>query len=251
MSKAKARITRAGPGRRPAGSPKIDRPSILRRGLDLARTIPLQELSIVRLGDEFGVTAASIRYYLRGRSALTAGVVNVFFRDLLEHFPVISGDWKTDVPAVAEILYRGYLRYRGIAAYFAAENRFRILAAAAEGEDGLAPPTFLERYFAVVREVGLDVERTSAYAILLLQLLHMAAHASAQHQWPGQHNRLKKQLQGLDPAVFPNVSEMRESYVNFSGEIAFKAVLSLVLSGLEVERDRTLLMSPHSATSPC
>jgi AcrR family transcriptional regulator len=236
MSTPRFRKSRSGPGRRPAGSPKLDRHVILRLGLGLARTLPLQDISVVRVAAELGVTAASIRYYLRGRDALTAGIVNAFYRDLLEHWPPMTGDWQADLSAVAEAIYRHYLIYPGVAAYFAAENRFRILAAATRAEDGLAPPLFLERYFAVIRQVGLDVERGTTYAIILLQLLHMAAHATSRHQWPGEHDLLKAHLYSLDDESFPNIAAMRESHLRLSGHVAFKAALDLVVSGLELER---------------
>ncbi len=238
MDKTKGRKVRAGPGRRPVGSRKLDRYVILRHGLELTRSVPLQDISVVRIASELDVTAASIRYHLRARNALTAGIINAFYRSLLENWPHVSGDWKTDLSDVAETIYRHYLVYPGIAAYFAAENRFRVLAAAVKAEDGQVPSLFLERYFAVIRNVGLDVERSTRYAVILLQLLHMAAHATTQHQWPGEHELLTSYLENLDAKSFPNIVAMRDSYLRMAGQVAFQSALNLVISGLELERSK-------------
>lgn len=239
MGRAKRRTNKTvnNRGRRPLSSPKIDRTTILQRGLLLASSVPLQDLSVVRIASELGVTAASIRYHLRGRDALTAGIVNMFYRHLLANWPPRADDWRTNVSGVAELIYRSYLRYPGVAAYFAAENRFRILASAIR-VDRETMALFMERYLSVIRQVGLDIERSTTYAVILLQLLHMAAHATARHQWPGEHKLLEKHLRGLEPATFPNTVEMRDSYLSMEGETAFKAVLHLVLSGLEREQSR-------------
>lgn len=237
-NKAKGRKIRVGPGRRPAGSPKLDRHVILRRGLELTRTMPLQDISVVRIASELDVTAASIRYYLRTRDALTAGIISAFYRGVLDSWPRLSGDWKTDLTAVAETIYRNFLIYPGVAAYFAALSRFRILAAAAKMEDDQAVALFLERYFAVIRHVGLDVERSAKYSVILLQLLHMSAHNTTRHQWPGEHEVLTTFLEGLDAESFPNIAAMRDSYLRMAGQYAFQAALDLVISGLELERGK-------------
>src|ERR1700693_4372753 len=61
---------KAGPGRRGRGSPAgaesglLDGAMILSIALQLAKSVPLAELSIVRLASELGVTPALIHYYL-------------------------------------------------------------------------------------------------------------------------------------------------------------------------------------------
>jgi AcrR family transcriptional regulator len=236
MKKALQPVTRRrSPGRPPLNSLKIDADVILQRGLELTRTIPLQDLSVVRVAKEFGVTAASIRYYLRGRDALTSGIVILFYRELLAKWPRLTSDWKRDITAVATLVYRAYLEYPGIAAYFSAENRFRILSSAIRA-DRRTMSMFLEKYFSVVRTVGLDPERTANYGVILLQLLNMAAHATARHQWPAQHKSIANHLNALDPTEYPSTALVRESYLTMAGETAFAAALDLVVSGLEQSR---------------
>lgn len=236
MNKPKASIKRNGRGRRPSSSPKIDRQTILERGLKLAKTIPLKDISVVRIASDFGVTAASIRYHLRGRDALTAGIVNMFYKELLALWPTVEGDWTADISAVTELIFDSYLRYPGITAHFGAENRIRLLSSAIKADVDSTMPLFLERYFAVFSEAGLDAERTTSYSIILLQLIHMAAHATLRHQWPRENKLMEKHLRSLDAARFPHTVRMRESYIKMEGRNAVNAALHLVVSGLERER---------------
>ena len=86
----KASVGRRGAGR-PAGptSGILDRAMILNVGLQLTKTTSLVDLSIVRVAKELGVTPALIHYYLAGggRDALTSGVMNLYYRDLIERWP--------------------------------------------------------------------------------------------------------------------------------------------------------------------
>jgi AcrR family transcriptional regulator len=224
-------------GRPPLNSSKIDAEVILQQGLALTRTVPLQDLSVVRVAKDLGVTAAAIRYYLRGRDALTSGIIILFYRELLAKWPRLTSDWKRDIPAVATLVYQAYLKYPGVAAYFSAEDRFRILSSAIRA-DRRTMSMFLEKYFSVMRTVGLDPERTANYGVLLLQLLNMAAHATSRHQWPAQHKSIANHLNALDPKEFPSTALVRESYLSMAGDTALAAAIDLLVSGLEQSRTR-------------
>lgn len=239
MKKRKTSSQRVKLGRRPLSSPKIDRQTILECGLRLAKKIPLQNISVVRVATDLGVTAASIRYHLRGRDALTAGIVNMFYKDLLVRWPSIQDNWKKDIAAVTDLIFDSYLRYPGITAHFGAENRIQILSSAIKADVDSTMPLFLERYFAIFAEAGLNESRTASYAIILLQLIHMAAHATLRHQWPRENKLMEAHLRNLDPDKFPQTARLRESYIKMEGRAALDAALHLVMSGLEQERMRS------------
>lgn len=240
---ATGRVAGAGTrGRRPSSSPAINRETILQTGFQLARTVPLQDVSMVRMANELGVTPANIRYHLNARDDLTAGIVILFYKHLLSNWPRETGEWRTDVSAIAELIYRSYIQYRGVAAYFAAGNRFQILAAAMRA-DSHTMALFMERYLTVMRLIGLDKGRITAYAVIMLQQMHMTAHATNSQQWPGEQKLLEKHLKSLDPVDFPSTTEMRESYLSMAGETAFQSALQLILSGLEHER-ATIAQTP-------
>ena len=63
----------------------------------MARATPLQELSIVRVAKDLGVTPALIHYYLDGRDALTSGVMNAFYKEMQLDWPLLTSHWREDV----------------------------------------------------------------------------------------------------------------------------------------------------------
>lgn len=227
--------SRRGPGRRPAGTAGLDRADILARGLELSKTVPLQDLSIVRLASVLGVTPASIHYHLAGRDDLTSGIINLFISRLIAEWPRPTGRWRIDLEAVSQTVYRYFLAYPGISSYFAIQNRFKVLIPAVESDER-ALFGFLERFFAAVRAVGLDPQRSATYAVLIIQFIHTAAHRTASHQWPGEQERLETYVMALDATRFPSIAFMREDYLHLAGDAAFQAGLRLLLSGLEAER---------------
>ncbi|MDB5409967.1 MAG: putative transcriptional regulator, TetR term domain [Rhodospirillales bacterium] len=227
---------RRAPGRQKAGTRPLTPHDIFASALELSKRIPLHEMSIVRLASALGVTPASIHYHLDGRDAVVAGVIDLFIRDLLDRWPSPTGNWRADLEGVADALYRQYLRYPGVTSYFALHNRFLALKPVMEEDDGGGLLLFMERYFAAVRAVGLEARRSATYAVLLLQFIHVAAHRTANHQWPGEQAALHSYLTGLDRSSFPSIDFMRESYLELAGDAAFEAGLRLISAGLEMER---------------
>ncbi len=223
-------------GPRPPGSRKLDRDVILAVGLALTKSLPLQDVSIVRVARELDVTPASIHYYLEGRDALTLGIVNLFIHDLSAEWPQPRSSWKADLEATATAIYRHYVRYPGIAAYFAAQNRFRVFIPAGEQRGAEHLYGFLERYFAAIAAVGVNARRNAVYALVLIQFIIAAAHATASHQLPGEQDKLGNVLSGLDRRTYPNIHRMRASYLGLAGDDAFRAGLQLILAGLQAER---------------
>jgi AcrR family transcriptional regulator len=238
MNRRQAREKRSKPrrGPRPAGSRKLDRDVILAVGLALTNSLALHDVSIVRVARELEVTPASIHYYLDGREALTLGIVNLFIHDLLAEWPQPRSSWKPDLEAVATAVYRHYVRYPGIAAYFAAQNRFRVFIPAGEHHGAEHLHRFLERYFAAIAAVGLNAKRNAVYALVLIQFIIAAAHATASHQLPGEQDKLGAALAALDRRSYPNIHRMRASYLGLAGDDAFRAGLHLILAGLQAER---------------
>lgn len=225
------------PGR-PAGvdSGMLDRATILSVSLQLTKTVPLSELSVVRVARELGVTPGLIHYYLGGRDRLTSGVMNAFYREAIESWPGEEIDWRQNLEVVANAVYRSYLRYPGIVVYVASHNRYRLVQDVGEGETDYGIQ-FFERFTTAVRGVGFDALRTAAYAHLLADIITSYAHATAARRWPSQHSQfLNEKLAGLDPAQFPSTHFIRESLTGLNPSDAFKMGLALVLQALEVDR---------------
>ncbi len=240
MKRKPAGRKRLGPrrGPRPHGSRQLDRDVILAAGLALTKSLALQDVSIVRVAHEFGVTPASIHYYLDGREALTSGVINLFFHDMLSEWPITGRAWANELESVARVIYRHYVRYPGIAAYFAGQNRFRVLIQGSRQAGAEHQFRFLERYFAAIDRVGLSPRWGAVYALVLIQFIIAAAHATASHQLPGEQHQIGALMAGLNRAEYPAIHRMRASYLGLAGDEAFAAGLHLIVAGLRSERPR-------------
>lgn len=227
------------PGR-PVGAAAgvLDRDTIIAVAFRLTKTISVSELSIVRVAKELGVTPALIHYYLAGggRDALTSGVMNSFYREVIEQWPVQTGDWQQDFEVVADSIYRAHLRYPGISVYVASHNRYQMVQDVAETETdyGLL---MLERFSAMVRQIGFDGQRTGVTAHLLMMFISSFAHSTVARRWPGQHaDFLRSKLSELDPDAYPNCYFVKDGLINLNAAEAFSAGLRLVLLGLNAER---------------
>lgn len=233
---------------KPAGARRRGRPAVHENGLldakliiacafELSKTTPLQELSMVRVARELGVTPALIHYYLDGRDALTSGVMNSFYREMLKSWPAPSEDWRKDFEVASHHIYDALVRFSGIAAYMVAHNRFRMAQLVRDGETDHGVLLF-ERFIGVIRSAGFDAHRTGVYATLLMEFIVSGAFATVRHRWPSdQVDFIDKVFAGLDPGKFPNTYFVHKSHFQqISGEASFSLGFNLVLNGLELER---------------
>lgn len=248
MKAKKARVAvvdaKIGNGKRKRGRPAVhengvlDAKLIIACAFELSKTTPLQDLSIVRVARELGVTPALIHYYLDGRDALTSGIMNSFYREMLSEWPPLTGQWRDDLLAAAWRVYNTYVRYAGVAAYVVAHNRFRMVQIVAKNETDFGL-LFFERFVGVIREIGFDAQRTAMYAALFMELIISGAYATVRHRWPGDHSDfLDRAFVKLDPEQFPNTHFIRKNHVQLASTSAFEAGMYLTLSGLDLERSK-------------
>ena len=204
----------------------------------LAQTVPLAELSIVRVARELGVTPPLVHYYLGSRDSLTSGVMNAFYRELVEEWPKPKEGWRENLEAVASAVYRAHIRHPGIASYVVSHNRFRMVQNVEDGETDYGV-LFFEKFMATVRSAGFDAPRTGVYAHLLIEFITAYAHATVAHRWPGEHSSfLNEKLAGLDPKAFPAAHFVSRSFTRLDAASAFATGLRLFLHGLELEREK-------------
>ena len=237
--KRKAQVKKREPGKRGPRSKSarpLDRNSIVSAGLAMTKSLPLRDVSIVRLSNELVVTPASIHYYLEGRQALTAGIVNRFFQELLAVWPAPRETPKTTLETVLRAFYEHYVRYPGIAAFFAAQNRFDLLVQSAHEPGSESLYRFLERYFFVVESCGFGPKNAAVFAFVLIQFAISAAHATASHQLPGEHREVGAILSGLPESEYPAIHRMQRNYLGLTGEAAFETGLQLLLGGMFGEK---------------
>ena len=213
----------------------LDRNLIIACAFQMSRSTPLQDLSIVRVARELGVTPALIHYYLNGRDALTSGVMNAFYREMLSEWPSSTGDWRVDAEAVVRRVYDVHVSYPGIAAYVVAHNRYRLKQILVEGETDYGILLF-ENVVAAAREAGFDSYRTAMWSHLLIEFVVSMAFAAVRHRFPGEHgDHLDRIFAELDPKTFPNMSFVRKDYVRLNAGEAFSEALKLMLAGIELE----------------
>jgi AcrR family transcriptional regulator len=225
------------PGRPSAATqPALSRELIVAKGLELCRRVPLQELSIVRMARELAVTPALIHYYLGGRDALTTGVMNAYYRELVGALPEQSGNWQTDVAAALHTIYEKDVKYGGIVAYVMSHNRYRLFQDVEEGDTDYGV-LFFDRLAACVRQAGMDASSTAMFVHLLLQHVLASAYQQTSHQLPGDHHAfLLSRLSRIDPRERPSLHFMLEAFSNLDGDAAFEAGLALLIEGIATAR---------------
>lgn len=213
----------------------VSQASILKTALRLARKTPLQDLSIVNVAKAMGVTPALIHYYIGGRDSLTSGVMNLFYRELLKHWPPPQGDWQADLKASAKAIFDQFVLYGGVAAYVVSNSRFRVFQLDGSGERDFGVD-LLEQFAGRVRAAGLSGERTGLYAHLLLEFIINTAHGTSHHVFPAEHKQfLEARTASLDVSEFPNIFYALHAPLKLSGETAFEEGINLYLLGIRTE----------------
>jgi AcrR family transcriptional regulator len=234
-------VTQARAGRKP-GRPAavagagLSEEVIIERALELAKRLPVEEISILRVARELGVASALIHYYVRGgRDALTSGIINAFYQRLFEGWPEASGAWRADLAATSRYIFRMFTSYPGVASYVGSRNRFRIFQDVADTERDYGALA-IERFLGVVRAAPVGDDRAGIYAHLLLEFLVSSAYGSTRNRWPGQHPQfIADKVAELDPKTFPNLHLTASSLVALDAEKALEEVLLLFMNGLELE----------------
>ncbi|WP_152495116.1 TetR/AcrR family transcriptional regulator C-terminal domain-containing protein [Paraburkholderia kururiensis] len=230
----------SGRGRgRPSGlaGGMVDRTAVVETAFAMTKSIPVTDLSIVRVAKELGVTPALIHYYLAGggRDALTSGVMNTFYREVITLWPQETQDWRHNFETVSESIYRAYVRYPGIAIYAASHNRYQLVQEV-EGDEVDYGLLVLEKFSGTVRQMGFDQARTGSLAHMLMMFIQSYAHSTVKRRWPGQHAEfLNTKLSELDPEAFPNCHFIRESLTSLNAPDAFRIAMRIIIDGLTAE----------------
>lgn len=205
----------------------------------MARRVPLQDLSIVRVAQELDVTPGLIHYYLGPRDALTSGVMNAFYKELVENWPVGTGHWRRDLEAICAVVYQTHASYRGVASYVVSHNKHRMVQDVSEGEIDYGVLVF-EKFNSAVRAAGFDGPKTGMYTHLLNEFVTGYAQATATNRWAGEHaDFLIEKISKLNPREYPTSHFVSRGLARLDAATAFKTGLELVLNGLELARKRT------------
>ena len=236
------------PGRPPTSDGNSVTPeTIIETGFRLARSVPLQDLSIVQVAKAMGVTPALIHYYIGGRDRLTSGIMNLFYRELLKKWPEPIYDWQEDLFRAGRVIYEHFVRYAGVTSYTLLHNRFRIFQLIGENETDYGVE-MLERFTGRVAAAHAPAARTGIYAHMMLEYIIGCAHGAVSHRFPSEHRKfLGERVDALRRDRYPNINYVRESLVSLEASEVFREGVRLFILGLKAD---LLATPPGEAAVP-
>jgi AcrR family transcriptional regulator len=218
----------------------LSREAIIERAVQIARGETLEELSMMRLAREFGVTPALIHYYVGSRDDLVSGVINRYFRERADSFPDAAKSWRAGIETIARTSYELMCRYQGVASYIASHNRFRIFQNVAPGEPDYGLIVF-DRIADALRRAGLSPSQAAMAFHLVMQHIVACANAKVRRQLPADHRHfIHSGLVVLDPVAFPGATYIAEDFSEIDAESAFEQGLGMLLDGLAAWRRATV-----------
>jgi AcrR family transcriptional regulator len=188
---------------------------------------------MVRVAKAMGVAPALIHYYVGSRDQLTSAIINRSYQQIVASVPETRGEWREDARTIAQVAYGHFKSYRGIPAYLAAHNKFRVMQLVSPGEAdyGLA---FFDLVAETFRRAGLAPAQAAMAVHLFLQQLLSSAYAAAARQLPGDHHGyLEQAFEKLAPRAFPGVYFIKSTFANLRSDEAFAVGMDLLLDGIE------------------
>lgn len=236
--RAPARVAGRRPGR-PAANEKggVSRQGILQTALKLAKSVALQDLSIVVVARSMNVTPALIHYYIGGRDWLTSGIMNLFYKGLVRKCPEPTGDWEQDVADSAKLFFDHLVAYPGVSAYLVLNHRFRVFQLTAFGDRDYGAEA-LDRFIGHVRGAGLSRERTGLHAQLIQEFVISTAHQATHDLLPADHRQfLEDKLASLDPRRTENIVYGKVGPLQLNAGSLFKEGMSMFLLGIQRDRE--------------
>ena len=205
---------------------------VLARALELAREVPLHELSMALLAQNLGVTPALIYYYVTDRDSLVSGVVNLFFKAMGARWTPLTGDWQADLAALARAAYDNNNAYVGVAMYLAQHNRFRLFQKVREGETdhGLV---YFDRAASILRSGGFRPEQAAMAYHLVMQHVVSSGGARVRHLSPADHrDYIRARLQAAPADQYPGAHFLAGAFPEVAADQTFDAGLALLLQGI-------------------
>lgn len=224
-------------GRRPRSADAsagggLSRALIVEHAMRLVQEESVSELSIVRLARELGVTPGLVHYFVGSRDELISGIMNVAFRERVEALPPPSGQWRTDLEAVAAASFRVMQRWKGIATYTVTHNRFRLFQKVLPGERdwGLA---YFDHVGEILRRGGFTPGQAAmAYHLFMLFLVSIG-NEIANRQTPAEHRDFVMGYVMPRADAYPGAAFLVDAFTQVRSEATLQAGLQALLDGFE------------------
>jgi AcrR family transcriptional regulator len=217
-----------------AVTPMISREAILDRAVEITMVEPLNDLSIVGLARDFGVTTALIHYYAGSRDDLISGVINRYFMARVERLrPLTKKNWRSNVEEHARAIFDVMKKYGGVLRYLMSHNRFRLFQQVGPGETdyGLV---YLNRIADIFRSGGFSAEQCALGYHLLMQYVMTSAYAEVNRQLPGEHEQyILGRIRASSPEQYPAAHFFAVPFSKLDSPTAFDAGLAILLDGMQ------------------
>ncbi|WP_321796148.1 TetR/AcrR family transcriptional regulator [Caballeronia sp. J97] len=213
--------------------PILSRNVIIDRATDMARTMPLDQVSMVQIAKEMGVAPGLIHYYLGSRDDLISGVLNSHYRRRLEALPALTGNWRSDIEKIARISYSIALDIPGISLYIASHNRFRLFQSVAPGEIDYGLALF-NHTMSCFLQGGFSADQTALAYHLLAQFLLSSSISAAGRQSPAEHSAyIRGKFEAASDDRYPAAKLVGKAFSELSADRAFDEGLRVLLEGFE------------------
>jgi AcrR family transcriptional regulator len=223
--KTAARRSTAERAGRPVGRAPLTRERVLETALRVMDQDGLEAVTMRRIGRELGVEAMSLYNHVKDKDDILAGVVEMAMGEF--RFPEPSGDWETDLRAMAyewrrlltlhpplcELLAERHKPLEGLAAYRAMDAALGVLRAAGLSDRDVAQAfNAMGSYILgfVVMEQGLMLGQDEEHA--------------RQHEYA---------MQGIRQAGLENVAAVIPHFVECAPDQQFEFGLALIFRGVE------------------
>ncbi|WP_082519500.1 TetR/AcrR family transcriptional regulator [Variovorax sp. Root411] len=215
-------------------TPLISREDIIEKAVELTKSEPLSDLSIVSLARHFGVTTALIHYYAGSRDELISGVINRYFMERVEKLrPLTRKNWRSNVEDHAYAIFDVMLQYGGVLRYLMSHNRFRLFQQVGAGETDYGM-VYLNRIAEIFRSGGFNAEKCALGYHLLIQYVMTSAYAEVNRQLPGDHgDYILGKIRETSKEQFPAAHFFASAFSKLDSRTAFNAGLKILLDGME------------------
>jgi AcrR family transcriptional regulator len=208
----------------------LSKERVLHAAVALADERGIESLTMRALGEELGVEAMSLYYYVTNKDALLDGMVDVVFSEI--ELPTTDVDWKTAMRRRAISTREALARHRWAVGLL--ESRMR---------PGPANFRLHDAVLACLREAGFSVENAvHAYSLQDAYIYGFALQektlpADTPEQLAEAAESLRRQFSAEE---YPHIAETIDEHVTKDYDFAdeFEFGLDLILDGLEGLRDR-------------
>lgn len=200
----------------------LTRERVLRAAITIADQVGAESLSMRKIGQELGVEAMSLYYYVANKDDLLDGMLDVLVSEI--EIPSGDGDWKTAMRERALSARAVMLRHPWAP---------RLIASRPKSRMGHAMLRYMDSIVGCLRQAGFSYEMVhlagQVMGSRLLGYMQKPFAAEDVASGPSLAGRSRREIL---PGEYSNLAEMF-SQIHHDDEVEFASGLDLILDGLE------------------